>query len=82
MTGGLLSIGIIVAILVGFANMIIDTLNKNTLTTSFKTEKKANPTLTTLTASPEKMFMFGVEIWRHNLNAPIRHFDVVAKLYT
>ena len=26
--------------------------------------------------------MFGVEIWRHNLNAPTRYFDVVAKLYT
>lgn len=32
--------------------------------------------------SPDNMFMFGVEIWRHNLNAPTRYFDVVAKLYT
>ena len=81
-TGGLLSIGIIVAIIVGFANMIMDTLNKGTITTSFKSEKNPNPTSTTMVASPDNMFMFGVEIWRHNLNAPTRYFDVVAKLYT
>ena len=60
MTGGILSIGIIVAIIVGFANMIVDTLNRSTLTTSFKVEKKSDPSLATLTTSPDKMFMFGV----------------------
>lgn len=82
LTGGILSIGIIVVIVVGFANMIMDTLKRNTFTTAFKSEKSPNPTLLTLEADPKKNFMFGVEIWRHNLNAPTRYFDVVAKLYT
>ena len=79
-TGGILSIGIIIIIIVGFANMIISTVNRTTITTSLKVEKKTSPTLTTLTSSAEKNFMFAIEVMGLNLSAPTRHFDVQAKL--
>ena len=79
-TGGFLSIGIIVVIIIGFANMIGETLNKSRLTTSFKIIKNPDPTHTTLVADPNKMFMFGIEIWRHNLNDNKRYFDVISNL--
>ena len=51
-TGGLLSLGIIVFITIGFASMIISMLNRTTINTTFSVEKKTDPTLTILDASP------------------------------
>ena len=68
LTGGLLSLGIIVTIVIGFTSMIRETLNRSSFTTSLTVEKKPDPSATLMTASPESMFMFGIEIWRHNLN--------------
>ena len=82
MTGGLVSIGVIVVIIVGFANMIMETIHKTAITTSSKTMKNIDPNLTTLITSPEHNFMFGVEIWHHDLNGPKRYFDVAATATT
>ena len=35
-----------------------------------------------MTAHPDTMFMFGIEVWRHNLNAEKRFFDIKAMVYT
>lgn len=82
LTGGILSIGIIITIVIGFTSMIGQTLNKSSFTTSLTVEKKPDPSATLMTASPDRMFMFGIEIWRHNLNEGKRYFDIKAMLYT
>lgn len=61
-TGGIISIAIIVVILVGFARMIIDTVNLSTITYTLKTERQTDPKSTTLFTDPTKNFMFGIEI--------------------
>ena len=81
-TGGLLSLGIIVVIVIGFASMILSMLQRTTISTTFNVQKNTDPTLTTLDTSLQKKYMFGVEIWRHDLNSNKRYFDVVGVLYT
>ena len=82
MTGGLVSIGVIVVIIVGFANMIMETINKTAITTSSKIVKNIDPNLTTLITGPSHNYMFGIEIWNHDLNGPKRYFDVLATTKT
>ncbi len=43
LTGGIASIGIIVAIVIGFASMILDTLNLTSITTSTQVIKNVTP---------------------------------------
>lgn len=40
LTGGLVSLAIIITILVGFANMILDTLDLNSITTTMQVIKQ------------------------------------------
>ena len=47
-TGGLLSIAIIVVIVIGFASMIADTLNRTSITSTLTTTKHSDPPLSTL----------------------------------
>lgn len=62
--------------------MIIDTINLTSITTSVQMIKEADPTPTTLSSANHSNFMFGIEIWRQNLSASIRYFDVQAILFT
>lgn len=80
LTGGIISIGIIITIIVGFANMIMDTLNLNTISTTFELIKNKNPTPTTLSTSPDSHFMFAAEIWHVNLSDIVRYFDVTLRV--
>ncbi len=45
MTGGLLSLAIIIVIIVGFANMISDTLQRTSITSSLTINKQSDPPL-------------------------------------
>ena len=47
-TGGLLSIAIIVVIVIGFASMIADILNRTSITSTLTTTKHSDPPLSTL----------------------------------
>lgn len=86
-TGGLLSIGIIIVIVIGFASMITDTLNRTSITSSKTTTKNSDPPLSTLTTGEENMLMFSLSIQSYdfmyvaNLSDPIQYFDVRMYLY-
>lgn len=80
LTGGLISLGIIITIFIGFANMILDTLDLNTITTSMEVIKQQVPTPATLSTSPESNFMFAVEIWHLNLSDTRRYFDLTFRV--
>ena len=59
-TGGVISIGVIITIVIAFASMIINTVDRTTINFSQRTERQVNPPLTTLVNSAEGNFMFGV----------------------
>lgn len=59
-TGGLFSLGIIIAVLVGFASMIIDTLALNTINSVQSITKDSTPTSTNITLGSGSNFMLAV----------------------
>lgn len=82
LTGGLFSVGIICVIIAGFANMISDTLNRTSITSSLTTNKKSDPPYGALIPGNDSMFMFGLQILSFDLtfqadltNGP-QYFDV------
>jgi hypothetical protein len=58
--------------------MILDTLNLTSFTYTQNVITKTDPSATTINTAPSANFMFGVEIWHHNLSGPVRYFDLVA----
>lgn len=58
--------------------MILDTLNLTSFTYTQNVINKTDPSSTIMNTSPDANFMFGVEIWHHNLSDAVRYFDVVA----
>jgi hypothetical protein len=78
-TGGLISVAIIATIVIAFASMILDTLNRSSIDFTQNTLRLTDPALSTLVASPDSNFMFGVEVWGYNLSSEGRLFDVVFK---
>jgi hypothetical protein len=80
LTGGFISVGIIIAILVGFASMIINTLNQTTISNTTQVIKNPIPTNSSMEITPESAFRFGVEVWRVNLSDTKRYFDVTFSL--
>lgn len=81
LTGGIISICIIITIIISFASMILDTLNLSTINYTENALKRVDPSLTVITAHPDHNFMFAIEVWRQNLSAPVRYFDVVSVFY-
>lgn len=75
-TGGLLSIAIIIAVIVGFASMILDTLSLSTISFVTTVTKNSNPPLTKMDMGAGSKFMMAVELWGVNMTAPTRYFDV------
>lgn len=62
LTGGLLSLAIICVVVVGFASMVADTLQRTTINSSMVTQKNSNPPLTTLKPGRDSMFMLGFSV--------------------
>jgi len=52
--------GIIITIIIGFANMIGDTLNLSSITTQKEVIKQIDPTPSFLSTSADSHFMFGI----------------------
>lgn len=69
--------GIITTIIIAFASMIIDTMNRNIIEFTEKSERQVSPPLSTITASADDHYMFGVEVWGYNLSSEYRYFDVI-----
>ena len=75
--GGAISISLMLVLAALFWNKIIDTIDKKIITSSAATTNADDPlplNLTTLGSGP---FMFGVEVWHHDLNTGPRLFDIV-----
>ena len=72
-------------VIVGFANMITDTLNKTAITSSLNIEKSNNPTLYNLITNADNNFMFGINIqpmdvsFYVNLATGPRYFDIIIR---
>jgi len=60
LTGGIISLGILITIITGFASSIIDTLNLNTISTSTEMIKNPFPPSSVLKTDPDSMFMFAI----------------------
>ena len=85
-TGGLVTISIVVMVIVGFANMISDTLNRTAITSSLNNEKSNNPPFYNLIANAENNFMFGINIQPMDVSFYVdlatgpRYFDIVMNI--
>jgi hypothetical protein len=73
----MVSISAMVLLFAAFSNKIIDTLNKQIITSSTIINNAEDPLPYSLTTIDNGPFMFGVEIWHHNLNEGNRYFDLV-----
>jgi hypothetical protein len=60
-----------------FYNKLIDCINEVSISSGSSRIISTNPTPYTISTYPEGNFMLGVEIWDHDLNGPLRYFDVV-----
>jgi len=78
-TGGILSIGIFITIIIAFTSMIGDTFNRTSISYSFQTLKEDEPTPVTI--DPNSGFMIAFEVlsfdysYSIDLTAPIRYLD-------
>jgi hypothetical protein len=75
--GGLISITIVISLIVTFNNKIKGTLDKGLISSTSSTINSDNPLSFNLTNNGSDHFMFGVEVWHHDLNKKNRYFDVV-----
>lgn len=66
----------IITIIVGFASMILNTLDLSSISTSTEVIKNLDPPSSTITISDDSPFRFAVEIWHLNLSDTKRYFDV------
>jgi hypothetical protein len=60
LTGGIFSLGIVIVIMTGFTSMILETLNRTSISSDLTTVKQSDPPLATLTPNKENMFAFGI----------------------
>ena len=60
LTGGILSIALIVTVLVGFANMIILTMQRENITSTKEVLKHSDPPFMAVETSPHNNFMMGI----------------------
>lgn len=74
--GGFLSITMILVLVAAFYNKIIDTFDKVIIFSSSSTDNADDPLPFTISTIDNGSFMFGVEVWHHNLNNGSRYFDV------
>lgn len=76
LTGGIISIAIITTIIIAFASMILDTINRNIIDFTLVSEREIDPAYTSILVEQGSTFMFGVEVWGYNLSSDSRLFDV------
>lgn len=88
LTGGLLSLALIIAISIGFTSMISDTLNRTSITSNLTTKKQLDPSLSIFKTGSDDIFMFSLIIqsfdksYTANLSQIPRIFSFTAGLLT
>ena len=65
--GGIMSIAIIILLLVTFYNKVIDTFGKIIITSGDSAISADDPVPYTISTIPGKPFMFGAELWHHDI---------------
>ncbi len=60
LTGGILSLALIITVLVGFANMIILTMQRENISSTKEVVKHSDPPFMSVEVSPENKFMMGI----------------------
>ena len=65
---------LIITVLVGFANMIILTMQRENISSTKEVVKHSDPPFMSVEVSPENNFMMGIEVYGVNLSAPISYF--------
>jgi hypothetical protein len=60
-----------------FYNKVIDTLNKVLITSSYSTSNANDPLPFNISTIDKGPFMFGAELFQHDLNQGKRYFDIV-----
>ena len=60
LTGGILSLALIVTVIVGFANMIILTMQRENISSVKEVVKQSDPPFMSIEVSPENKFMMGI----------------------
>ena len=60
LTGGILSLALIVTVLIGFANMIILTMKRENISSTKEIIKQSDPPFMAVEVSPENKFMMGI----------------------
>jgi hypothetical protein len=87
LTGGLLSVAIICVIAGGFFNMVLDTLDRSSISSSLTVTKQSSPPLATLVPGEDNMFMLGLSIqstdltFSADLNNGPQYFSVLMSNY-
>jgi len=87
-TGGIVTLGIIIMVITGFFSMITETINRTAIDSTVNVIKSNNPPAFNLTANAESMFMLGVQIesqdlsFYYNMSGDRRYFDVFVMQYT
>jgi hypothetical protein len=73
-----MSIFLMVALMGVFSNKVFDTLNMMSIVSSSSSSNADDPTTLSFDSkgTDRRNFMFGVEIWHHNLNVGDRYFDI------
>jgi hypothetical protein len=66
--GGFISITMMLILIAAFYNKIIDTFDKVIIYSSSSNENADDPLPYTMSTFNSARFMFGVEVWHHNLN--------------
>lgn len=74
--GGFISISLMIVLAAVFYNKIIDTFNRVIITSSYSATNADDPSGFNFTTLDKGSFMFGVEVWHHDLNTGKRYFDI------
>ena len=78
MTGGIVSLAIIITTIIAFINMIGDTLTKSTINYSQSIIRTIDPSKLHMKVSAQDNFMFGITLTGYDLNQDYRVFDLLA----
>lgn len=74
--GGFISISLMVMLAAAFYSKIIDTFNKVLIISTSKSDNADDPISYNITTIGNGSFMFGVQVWHHDLNGVKRYFDI------
>lgn len=71
-----MSLIIIIVVALGFTNEILNTLERTTISYTQNVLKVDNPVASNIVTSPDKGFMFAIQILRLNLSLKKRYFNI------